>query len=313
MSLIDKNIIEWLLSGDFSIQYQTHRDLLGSNEALNKKLQKKIETEGWGFRFLDAQKENGHWGRGFYQPKWTSTHYTLMDLKNIGLPQDNPKTGKSVHMILDENIGKDGGVNYSKILKNSDVCISGMVVGFASYFKAPVGKLMSLIDYLFSAQMSDGGWNCEHIHGATHSSMHTTISVLEGFLEFKKTGGGYRTGEVEKAEGRGIEFILEHRLFQSHRTGGTMDKKMLMLSYPTRWRYDILRGLDYLRSRRVEYDQRMDVALDKLIQKQRTDKTWPLQMKHPGQVHFDMEVPGQPSRWNTLRALRVLTHFKIDF
>ena len=313
MSAIDKNIAERLIKGDISIQYQVHRDLLGSNDALISKLQKRIETEGWGARFLNAQKENGHWGRGFYQPKWTSTHYTLLDLKNIGLPQGNPKTGKSIHMILDDTIGKDGGVNYSKTLKESDVCITGMVLGFASYFKAPDGKLISLIDYLLSAQMSDGGWNCEHIHGATHSSMHTTISVLEGFLEYGKSGGRYRAGEIENAEGRGIEFMLEHRLFQSHRTGRTMDKKMLMLSYPSRWRYDILRGLDYFRSRGTGYDKRMNAAVEKLIKKQRTDKMWPLQMKHQGQVHFDMEVPGRPSLWNTLRALRILTYFKIDF
>lgn len=310
--MIEKKIVEWLLNGDVSIKYQVHRDLLCSSENQQKKLQKKIETEGWGAQFLHAQKENSHWGRGFYQPKWISTHYTLLDLKNIGLSQNNGNAQKSILKILDETIGRDGGVNYSKTVKESDVCINGMVVGIASYFKIMGKKINSLIDYLLSTQMDDGGWNCEHIHGATHSSLHTTISVLEGLLEYKKTGGEHRIKDIEKADSRGIEFILEHKLFQSHRTGAIIDKKMLMLSYPSRWRYDILRALDYFQSAKIRYDNRMDAAIEILIKKRRSDHKWPLQMKHSGQVHFDMEKTGQPSRWNTLRALRVLEHFGIS-
>lgn len=304
-------IIEWLLNGDVSIKYQVHRDLLCSIEDKQKKLQAKIETEGWGAQFLCAQQENGHWGRGFYQPKWTSTHYTLLDLRNIGLSRNNRNAQKSILKIFDKAIGRDGGVNYSKTLMESDVCINGMVVGIASYFKMIDKKINSLIDYLLSTQMDDGGWNCEHIHGAIHSSLHTTISVLEGFLEYKKAGGKHRIKDIEEADSRGIEFILEHKLFQSHRTGAIIDKKMLMLSYPSRWRYDILRALDYFQSAKIRYDRRMDAAIEILIKKQRSDHKWPLQMKHPGQVHFDMERTGQPSRWNTLRALRVLGHFGI--
>jgi hypothetical protein len=316
MKIIDKSITEWLLKGDISIQCQVHRDILRSSEALINKLQKRIETEGWGSLFLGAQNENGHWGRGFYQPKWTSTHYTLMDLKNIGLPKNNRKIHKSIKMIFDQAFCNDGGINYSKTLLHSDVCINGMVLGFASYFNVQgetvVSKIVSLVDSLLATQMDDGGWNCEYIHGASHSSMHTTISVLEGLFEYKNAGGVHRTGEILDAERRAIEFLLEHRLFQSHRTGMIMDKKMLMLSYPSRWRYDILRALDYLRSYGAGYDKRMEDAFKKLLKKRRSDGSWPLQMKHPGQVHFDMEKTGQPSRWNTLRALRVLEHFKIN-
>ena len=110
----------------------------------------------------------------------------------------------------------------------------------------------------------------------------------------------------------GLKFILEHQLCKSHRTGAIIDKKMLMLSYPPRWRFDILRALDYFQSAGIPFDNRMEFALDVLLKKRRKEGTWPVQNKHPGQVHFDMERPGRPSRWNTLRALRVLKHFKID-
>jgi len=307
----DQKTITWLLEGDLAVQYQIHRDLLHSRVSLQKKLQARIEKEGWGAQFLSKQQENGHWGRGFYQPKWTSTHYTLLDLKNIGLAQDNIFARKSVRMIFEQAIGQDGSVNYSKTLKDSDVCINGMVVNFAAYFRMMGKRLDSLIEYLLATQMRDGGWNCEHVRGATHSSLHTTISVLEGLLEYKKAGGDHRIKEIEKAELKGIEFILIHRLYQSHRTGKIIDKKMLMLSYPSRWRSDILRALDYFQAARIEYDSRMDPAIEILLKKRRRDRRWPVQMKHPGQVHFDMEATGRPSRWNTLRALRVLNHFQI--
>ena len=271
--MIDKQkIIKWLLNGDVAIQYQTHRDLLHSSFNQRRRLQVRIETEGWGAQFLKVRNENGHWGRGFYQPKWTSTHYTLLDLKNIGLAQDNKIAQHGVGMIFEQSIGQDGGINYSKTRKESDVCVNGMVVGFASYFEMLGKRLDSLIDYLLSTQMNDGGWNCEHIRGATHSSLHTTISVLEGLLEYKKAGGRHRKKEIEDAEIQGIEFILNHKLFQSHRTGKIIDGKMLMLSYPSRWRYDILRALDYFQTAKIKYDRRMNAAIEILFKKRR--KLW---------------------------------------
>lgn len=311
--LFNDKTIAWLLKGEVSIQYQVYKDLLESETSYLNMLQRKIETEGWGAQFLAVQNPNSHWGRGYYQPKWTSTHYTLLDLKNLGLPQDNIKVRKIINMLLDQSVFKDGGINYSKTVKISDVCITGMVVNFASYFQYIDKRVNGLIDYLLSVQLPDGGWNCEHHRGATHSSLHTTISVLEGLLEYRKAGAIYKLEEIKVAENKGQEFILEHKLFQSHRTGKTIDAKMLMLSYPYRWRYDILRALDYFQFTNMKYDNRMDAAIEILLKKQRKDGTWPLQRKHPGQVHFDMEQTGKPSRWNTLRALRVLNKFDLDF
>ncbi|MDY6866015.1 MAG: hypothetical protein SVY15_08620 [Halobacteriota archaeon] len=104
---------------------------------------------------------------------------------------------------------------------------------------------------------------------------------------------------------------MDINTFQSHRTGEIIDKKMLMLSYPSRWRYDILRALDFFQEAGIDYDERMNPAIEILLKKRRKDGRWPLQMKHKGQVHFDMEETGKPSRWNTLRVMRVLRWFKI--
>ena len=118
-----------------------------------------------------------------------------------------------------------------------------------------------------------------------------------------------RLEELQAAQAQSQAFLLQHKLFRSDHTGEVIDKKWLMLSYPSRWKYDILRALDYFQSAKVAYDPRMQDALDVLKSKQRKDHTWPVQAKHPGQTHFDMEQTGSPSRWNTLRALRVLKHF----
>ena len=171
--------------------------------------------------------------------------------------------------------------------------------------------LESIIDCLIDAHMHDGGFNCQfNRKGAVHSSLHSTISVLEGLLEYKRGGYTYRQAELERIVAEAEAFILLHHLFRSDHTGEVIDKRFLMLSYPSRWRYDILRALDYFRDARRPYDVRMQDAIDVLHKKRRKDGRWPVQARHPGQTHFEMEQTGQSSRWNTLRALRVLRHFE---
>ena len=316
MNQFENKTIKWLLDSDVSMQYHVHKDLLKSGRKILKKLQNRIEKQGWGRHFLLNQNENGHWGMGFYQPKWISTHYTLLDLKNLGLSGDNAQVKKSIKMIFNETIGNDGGINYARTPKNrmrsSDVCCNGMVMNIASYFKVLNPQMKIIIDLFLSLQMKDGGWNCEWYNGAKHSSLHTTISVLEGLFEYVNSGEMYKEKKIKIAQARAVEFILEHQLFKSHRTGEVIDKKMTMLSYPSRWRYDILRALDYFYFSNIPFDERMKPALDILVKKQKKNGWWPLQNKHPGQVHFDMEKTGSDSRWNTLRALRVLNYYNIE-
>jgi hypothetical protein len=142
--------------------------------------------------------------------------------------------------------------------------------------------------------------------------LHSTISVIEGIQEYTTNGYVYRRDELEQIAAEAREFILQHHLFRSDRTGKIIDKRMLMLSYPSRWRYDILRALDYFRSAGADYESRMQPALDVLWKKRRNDNRWPVQARHPGQTHFEMEKTGGPSRWNTLRSLRVLKHFGLS-
>jgi hypothetical protein len=310
---IDEGTIPWLLEGDAAIAYQTRRDLLGEGEASLRQLRSRIASTGWGERLIAARRPDGHWGRGYYQPKWTSTHYSLQDLRRLEPPPGTEAARASIAMLLAETGGPDGGVYYSPALikagRPSDVCINGMVVDFASYFRVLAPRLREIVDLLLATRMGDFGWNCEAYRGATHSSFHTTISVLEGLSLFAKAEPGYRPGELAEAVDRGAEFLLAHRLYKSHRTGEIVDAKMTMLSFPFRYRYDILRALDWFRHANRPYDPRMDEALELLRSKRRKDGTWPLQCRHPGATHFEMEEVGGMSRWNTLRALRVLERF----
>lgn len=306
-----QQLLDWLLKGDVSIQYQVHRDVLGSD---NKNLQNQIVNTGWGLKLLSKRHPNGHWGDRFYQPKWISTHYTLLDLRNLNLPSSHQQVKDSIDQVLQNNKALDGGICLGPSTRiHSDVCVNGMFLNYASYFQTAEHKLESIVDSILSELMPDGGFNCRTKRtGSVHSSMHTTISVLEGFTEFQKSGYSYRKKEIANAIKTGIEFIFIHRLFLSDRTGQIMDKNFLKLTYPCRWRYDILRAMDYFQYAGIPWDNRMTEALSHLIKKQNQDGTWNVQAAHVGQVHMIMEKAGKPSRWNTLRMWRIKKHFNLE-
>lgn len=302
-------ILKWLLKGDVSIQYQVHRDLLSTDR---NALQEKISKEGFGAKFLSKRKVDGHWGIKFYQPKWTSTHYTLLDLRNLCIVPDNPLIKESIEIILQNEKADDGGLLPIGKTQLTDLCINGMFLNYASYFKTNENNLKSVVDCILAQIMPDGGFNCRSNRFPTvHSSLHTTLSVLEGITEYELNNYKYRLKELIKAKKSAIEFILMHQLFLSDRTGDIIKKDFLKFSYPRRWRYDILSALDYFQYSKTDWDERMRPAIEILLKKRNKEGTWNLRAKHPGQTHFEMEKAGQPSRWNTLRALRVLKHFKI--
>lgn len=303
-------IIQWLLEGDVSIQYQVYRDLLNTDMP---DLRKRIEFEGFGKRLLQEQQEDGHWGGGYYHYKWINTHYTLLEIRRLNMIP-NEAVLRISNEIVDNYKTKDGGITPNPhIWEFSDVCINGMSLFFMCNFKIDQEKLMSVVDFIISQQLPDGGFNCNYNYkkyGAKHSSLHSTISLIEGINEYITNGYNYMADTLKKIRDEAIEFILKHKLYISDRTGNIINRNFLMLSYPPRWKYDILRALEVMMNAGIEYDIRMQDALDVILRKRRKDGTWPVQHKHSGRVHFDMEKTGGPSRWNTLRVLRVLAHFK---
>lgn len=305
-------LIKWLLQGDVAIQYQTYKYLLNDERP---ELQERIATEGWGKALLSARKDEGHWGDHFYQPKWISTHYTLLDLKNLEVSPKTKVIQESIQTVLDNQKADDGGIQLGPSTSHhSDVCVNAMFLNYAAYFECAEVDLRSIIDSLLNEMMPDGGFNCRSTRsGAVHSSLHSTISILEGFASYLSTGHQYKKEEVKQAQKSAEEFILIHRLFKSDKTGKIIHPDFIKLPYPSRWKYDILRALDYFQSVQHPWDERMQDALDVILSKRTKEGQWKLNAAYAGQVHIQMEKAGKPSRWNTLRALRVLNHFDKEY
>ena len=298
--------ISWLLEGDPSIRWQVQRDLLNVSRTKYETERKKIAQEGWGARLLSLQDADGRWGGGLYGPKWTSTTYTMLTLRQLGLQVNHPQAKRACKIFLDQGFYTDGGINFfSYSMKYSEACVTSMILALLAYFKYPDQRVHSVADYLIGQQMADGGWNCESYKGATHSSFHTTMLALEGLYEYQCTYPE-KTKTVTKVRESGHEFLLAHRLYKSHRTGLVFDSAMTRMSYPMRWRYEFIRALDYFRACDAKRDERMSDAIELLQKKQKKDGLWPMNSGMTGLKYFDLETAGKPSRWNTLRATRIL-------
>jgi hypothetical protein len=294
-------VIDWLLAGDAAIRWQTLRDLAGASERSWQREQRKVGTAGWGARLLALQDADGRWAGGIYTPKWTSTTYTLLLLRDMGLAPGHAEALRGCRLLLDTGFWSDGGINfYPRRYKHSETCITALTLAAARWFELDDSRMERLGEHLLAAQMPDGGWNCRATPGyggATHGSFHTTILALEALL-------GWPAGAPARA--RGEEFLLVHRLFRSHRTGAIAKTEFTRFHFPPRWHYDVLRGLDYFRAANAAHDPRLEDALDLLRARRQADGMWRLAKGYPGKVFFEMEEAGQASRWNTMRALRVL-------
>jgi len=218
---------------------------------------------------------------------------------------------RACQVLLDAGFWHDGGINFwQRRYKRSETCVSGMLLAVFCWFGMDDPRVDRLAEHVVAQQMADGGWNCRAMPGygrATHGSFHTTISALEGLLEYER----FRKSRVAReAQARGREFLLAHRLFRSHRTGNIVKHEMTRFSFPPRWHYDVLRGLDYFwecgAGPRGHPDKRLEEAIALVKSRRKDDGRWVLQNRYPGKTFFELENPGEPSRWNTLRALRVL-------
>jgi hypothetical protein len=237
---------------------------------------------------------------GTYVPKWVSTTYTLLLLRDMGLDPESDEAIRAVSMVRDNSKWDHDGQDFFD--GEVEPCINGMTVSIGAYFDQ---KVDGIVDRLLGERLADGGWNCEAENGSTRSSFHTTICVLEGLLEYEWRNGA--SAEVIAARVSGQEYLLERRMFRRLADGEVVDPDWTKFSFPPRWHYDVLRGLDYLRSAGVTPDESCAEAIDLVQDKRGADGRWLLENTHPGVVHFDMdEGDGKPSRWNTLRAMRIL-------
>jgi hypothetical protein len=302
---------DWLLDSDPSIRWQVMRDLTHEPPDVVAAERSRVATEGWGARLLALQAPDGLWGGKAWSHEWTDTFHVLELLRRFGLDPESEQARRAVGLVREHVTWGDGADWQNPWSGNGffegevEPCINGNVVSTGSYFAV---DMTPLVDRLLGEQLPDGGWNCEVENGATVSSFGTTINVLEGLLEHERaTGGLARVGEARR---RGEEYMLERRLFRRKSTGEVIDPSWLKFSFPTWYHYDVLRGLDYLRDAEVTRDDRIAEAIGVVEGNRDPDGRWPLQNVHEGESHFEMEDgEGERSRWNTLRALRVLDWF----
>ena len=291
--------IKWLLDADPAMRWQLMRDLTGGARPVIAAERARVATEGWGAELLARQSRGGKWGGAEENAGLLITFYALVVLKDLGLDPTSPQARKMIDRV--DRLTFKWHNNRPFFQGETEPCINGRILGLAAYFKEPNDELAAR---LLAEQLEDGGWNCE-APKSVRSSFHTTICVLEGLLEHERAGR--KSAALTEARKRGENYLLARRLFRSLRTGKIIDKRWLRFSFPPFWRYDVLRGLDYLRNARVRPDSRAREAVESVIARRHQNGRWPLNLLHPERIPLQMETAvGSASRWNTLRALRVL-------
>jgi hypothetical protein len=316
MSVRRITTLDWLLDSDPAIRWQVLRDLVHAPADVVAAERARVASEGWGARLLALQGEDGQWAGGACFPgnfkwsdenhgqPWTSTLPTLQLLHDLGIDPDSDRMRRAVALVKQHCRWEHAGQPFFS--GEVEPCINGRTVTLGVYFGLDVDGMVAR---LLGEQLEDGGWNCEVENGSVRSSFATTINVLEGLLAYERATRG--SAESIAARRRGEEYLLERKLFRRKSTGEVVNPAWLQLSFPVRWQYDILRALEYFRSVGDMPDSRIREAIDVLRSKQQPDGTWLLEKTHPGKIHFALEDgDGQPSRWNTLRALRVLSWYE---
>ena len=310
-------VLDWLLDSDPAIRWQVLRDLVHAPPEVVAAERARVATEGWGAGLLALQSEDGQWAGGACFPTqsfdwraenqgqpWTATLPTLQLLYDFGIDPSADRVRRAVALVRDGCRWEHAGQPFFS--GEVEPCINGRTVTLGVYFNQNVDGIAAR---LLGEQLEDGGWNCEAENGSIRASFATTINVLEGLLAYERATGGSAASIA--ARRRGEEYLLARRLFRRRSTGEVVDLAWLQCSFPVRWHYDVLRALEYFRSTGDAPDSRMDEAIEMLRSKQQPDGAWLLENMHRGKVHFPLEDgDGQASRWNTLRAMRVLSWYE---
>lgn len=305
-------VLNWLLDSDPAIRWQVMRDLTDESPKAIAAERSRVATEGWGAQLLARQSPSGKWSgssRGWRDdlPKehrdLIITLYSLVALMDLGLDATSRQARTMIERV-DQRIVFKWLNDRPYLHGETEPCINGRILSVGCYFKQPND---ALAQQLLAEQLEDGGWNCEAPQ-SRRSSFHTTICVLEGLLEYERAGR--KSAALSKARKRGKEYLVERGMFRSLRTGKVIDKRWLRFSYPPFWHYDLLRGLDYLRNAGIKPDSRTGDAIKILVERRHQNGRWPLNLLHPEFIPLQMEREvGKASRWNTLRALRVLRYY----
>ncbi|HEV7148407.1 MAG TPA: hypothetical protein VGN48_15560 [Pedococcus sp.] len=330
-------VVRWLLEGDAAIRWQVLRDLVDASEVEIAAERARVEHEGWGARLLGLRAPDGLWGNGACFPgtaafaaataralaagqppppfpspdpaedsgrdggqPWTATYPVLLDLCHLGVPPDSPVMQETVRLVAGNCRWEYDGLPFFG--GEVDCCINAGTILIGTYFGVDVD---AVVQRLVVDQLPDGGWNCWAEGRSAPGSFASTLDVVDALWRWERHADG--SEGVREARLKGEEYLLRRSLFRSLRTGEVVDSQWLSFSFPPRWHYDVLKAADHFARRGGMRDARLAEAIGRIRAKRQPDGRWLLENTHPGAVHFRFEEPdGTPSRWNTLRALRVL-------
>lgn len=301
----ETELLDWLLDSDPSIRWQVLRDLTAADPASIETERHKVSTEGWGAQLLSYQDCNGLWGGQLYSHKWLSTTYSLQLLLQFGLEPGNIQALLACSRLLEGGFQTPGGISYTKTTDIIDNGVTGMILSMLAYFDYQDPRIHNIAQYLCSQQLADGSWNPVTGNTILRYRFDSTLLVLAGLREYDRRFPSYSESIADNLQ-HGHKFLLRHRLYKHESSEDTVNNTFLLLSFPPRWHYDILAALDYFQDCRAMRDERFGAAVELLRKKRNREGSWNLQHRHAGKTYFEMEIPGQPSKWNTLRALRVL-------
>ena len=304
--------LRWLLDADASIRWQVMRDLADAPAHDVAAERARVATEGWGAELLALQGSDGRWGGAAWNRGWTSTMHALWLLRQLGVDPVSAQARRAVDLVRERVTWRGAGPpecdDNPFFAGEIEPCINAQVAAAGAYFGQDV---QGIVDRLLGEQLPDGGWNCEAPHASTRSSFNTTICVLEALLEFGRATGS--SPRVSEARRRGEDYLLERRLLRRRSSGEVIERdrkggaSWACFAFPTWWHYDVLRGLEYLRSAGVAPDERVAEAVEVVASKRDRDGRWLLEAQYPGEMPIELgERLERPSRWITLRALRVL-------
>ena len=299
VSLSNHAVVRWLLDGDPAIRWQVKRDLMHEPAVIVAAERARVATEGWGRALLDRQSPQG-WFGGPDEEGWMITMDALALLREMGLDPESAQARTAIFRVKNHLTFPTLG-NRPYFDGETEACINGAILAFGSYFGERCDRI---VDRLLSEQLADGGWNCD-APPSTRSSFNSTIRVLEGLLEYERRWG--TATAVTDARRKAHEYLLERRMLRRLSTGEIVNRKWTRFAFPTMWHYDVLRGLEYFRDAGVEPDERMDEAIEIVRARRHQNGRWPMNHLHADRLGFPLETEiARASRWNTMRALRVL-------
>lgn len=303
----DDDVIEWLLTQDPAVRWQVRRDLLGEPAEAVAAERARVATEGWGARILAAQDERGYWGGAVYghHRERNSVMWSVQLLRRLGAPPDARPVRDAIERVR-EGVTWDEGDRLPYFWGEVEECVNGGVLAAAAYFGVLGEGSDRILGLLLDQRLPDGGWNCEPAEESQRSSFDSTLCVLEGLLAYERATGS-SDASISEARRTGEEYLLDRALFRRRSTGEVVNERYLDFAVPTYWFYDVLRALEYFREASPAADPRLAPALEVVADRRTADGRWPAGTPHPGRDAYEVDAPvGEPSPWNTLRALRVL-------